>query len=114
MRRDDERLQDILDAITAIERYLQQGRSTFDEQELIQVWVAYHLQMIGEAATALSPELKAKCATVPWPQIIGLRNLLVHEYFRIDIQVLWDIASNDLPPLKTSIQAILQDFNTDR
>lgn len=49
MRRDDERLQDILDAIAAIECYLQQGRSTFEAQELIQVWVAYHLQMINES-----------------------------------------------------------------
>lgn len=110
MRRDDERLQDILDAIAAIERYLQQGKSAFEEQELIQVWVAYHLQMIGEAATALSPDLKARYATIPWPQIIGLRNLLVHEYFRVDTQVLWDIANNDLRPLKTSIQAVLQDI----
>lgn len=110
MRRDDERLQDILDAIAAIERYLQQGKSAFEEQELLQVWVAYHLQMIGEAATALSPDLKARYATIPWPQIIGLRNLLVHEYFRVDTQVLWDIANNDLQPLKTSIQAILQDL----
>jgi uncharacterized protein with HEPN domain len=110
MRRDDERLQDILDAIVAIERYLQQGQSTFEAQELIQVWVAYHLQMIGEAASALSPKLKARYANVPWPQIIGLRNLLVHEYFRVDARVLWDIASNDLQPLKANIQAILQDL----
>ena len=114
MRRDDERLRDMLAAIAAIERYLQPGRSAFDEQELIQVWVAYHLQMIGEAATALSSDLKARYPNVPWPQIIGLRNLLVHEYFRVDIQVLWDIASNDLPPLKTHIQAILPDLETDR
>lgn len=114
MRRDDERLRDMLDAITAIERYLRQGRSVFDGQELIQVWVAYHLQMIGEAATALSPELKASYPDVLWPQIIGLRNLLVHEYFRIDIQVLWDIASNDLPTLKTQIQTILPDLEPDR
>ena len=110
MRRDDERLQDILDAIAAIERYLQQGKSAFEAQELVQVWVAYHLQMIGEAATALSPDLKARYANVPWPQIIGLRNLLVHEYFRVDTQVLWDIANNDLHVLKTNIQAILKDL----
>jgi len=54
MRRDAERLQDILEAIAAIERYACQGRQLFDEQELIQVWVVYHLQIIGEAANALS------------------------------------------------------------
>ena len=66
--------------------------------------------MIGEAATALSPDLKARYANVPWPQIIGLRNLLVHEYFRIDTKVLWDIANSDLPLLKANIQAISQDL----
>lgn len=54
MRREVERLQDILEAIEAIERYANQGRPAFDEQELIQVWVVHHLQIIGEAANSLS------------------------------------------------------------
>jgi len=57
MRREPERLQDILDAIAAIERYTSQGRQAFDEQELIQVWVIHHLQIIGEAANSLSGDL---------------------------------------------------------
>ena len=57
MRREAERLQDILDAIAAIERYASQGRQAFDEQELIQVWVIHHLQIIGEAASSLSGDL---------------------------------------------------------
>jgi uncharacterized protein with HEPN domain len=106
VRRDNERLEDILSAIAAIERYVQQGRSAFDEQELIQVWVAYHLQMIGEAANSLSTDLKTQHPEIPWMQIIGLRNLLVHEYFRIDPQILWDITQTDLQPFKIAIQAI--------
>ncbi|GAB4148695.1 MAG: DUF86 domain-containing protein [Cyanobacteria bacterium J069] len=106
MRRDNERLQDILSAIAAIERYVKQERSAFDEQELIQVWVAYHLQMIGEAANSLSADLKTQHPEIPWIQIIGLRNLLVHEYFRVDPQILWDITQTDLRPLKIAIQAI--------
>ena len=113
MRRDKERLQDILNAIAAIDRYTQQGKAAFDKQELIQVWVIHHLQMIGEAANALTSGLKAKYSTVPWPQIIGLRNLLVHEYFRVDPQFIWDIANNDLEPLKVSIQTILEDNSLD-
>lgn len=57
MRREAERLQDILDAIAAIERYTSQERQVFDEQELIQVWVVHHLQIIGEAANSLSIDL---------------------------------------------------------
>jgi uncharacterized protein with HEPN domain len=112
VRRDDERLQDILDAIAAIERYTQQGRQAFDEQELIQIWVAYHLQMIGEAANALSAELKAEYSEIPWAQIIGARNLLVHKYFRVDTQILWDVTQQDLQPLKITVMTMLQDLET--
>ncbi|MDX2099440.1 MAG: HepT-like ribonuclease domain-containing protein [Leptolyngbyaceae cyanobacterium bins.59] len=112
MRRDNERLEDILTAIAAIERYIQQGRSAFDEQELIQVWVAYHLQMIGEAANSLSADLKTQHPEIPWVQIIGLRNLLVHEYFRVDPQILWDITQTDLQPLKMAIQTIQKELES--
>lgn len=100
MRREDERLQDILVAIAAIEKYTNRGRQVFDNEELIQVWIIYHLQIIGEAANDLSKVLKNQHSVIPWQQIIGLRNLLVHEYFRIDKQLVWDIATKDLPLLK--------------
>ena len=111
MRRDDERLQDILDAIIAIERYASQGRQAFDSQELIQVWMVHHFQIIGEAANALSPERLSRYPRVPWRQIIGLRNMLVHEYFRIDRQAIWDITESDLPPLKSTVEQMLADFS---
>jgi uncharacterized protein with HEPN domain len=81
MRREAERLQDILDAIVAIERYASQGRQAFDEQELIQVWVIHHLQIIGEAASSLSGDLMNRYSSVPWAQIVAFRNVVVHEYF---------------------------------
>jgi uncharacterized protein with HEPN domain len=58
MRRPDERLRDILEAIAAIERYTHQGKQAFDDQELIQIWVVHHLQIIGEAVDALPDALK--------------------------------------------------------
>jgi uncharacterized protein with HEPN domain len=89
MRREAERLQDILDAIAAIERYASQGRQAFDEQELIQVWVIHHLQIIGEAANSLSGDLMNRYSEVPWAQIASnnlLRSLkpegLTHEITR--------------------------------
>ena len=113
MRRDDERLQDILEAIIAIERYTIQGRQAFDAQELIQVWMVHHFQIIGEAANSLSPERLSRYPRVPWRQIIGLRNMLVHEYFRIDRQAIWDITESDLPPLKSTVEQMLTDFSDD-
>ncbi len=98
MRREAERLQDILDAIVAIERYASQGRQAFDEQELIQVWVIHHLQIIGEAASSLSSDLMNRYSSVPWAQIVAFRNVVVHEYFRVSLNLVWAIVQNNLPP----------------
>ena len=106
MRRTQERLQDILDAIDAIHRYTEQGKSAFENQELIQVWVLHHLTIIGEAVNALPNELLEK-KPVSWSQIIGLRNRLIHEYFRIDPEIIWGVATEDLPPLRVVISQML-------
>ncbi|WP_017716103.1 HepT-like ribonuclease domain-containing protein [Kamptonema formosum] len=100
MRDDREWLQDILRATERIEQYSSQGREAFDRQELIQVWMIYHLQIIGEASRALSPEIRQQYPEVPWSKIIGLRNILIHEHFRIKLQVVWSIVEGQLPDLK--------------
>lgn len=107
MRDDAERLRDILDAMHNIERYTRQGRSEFDTNELIQVWVLHHLQVIGEAARGLSRELRSEHPEVPWADVIAFRNLVVHEYFGIDLQEVWDTAASDLPPLKKQVEKML-------
>lgn len=111
MRREDERLQDILDAIAAIERYANHGKTAFEEQELIQVWMVHQLQIIGEAANALSKETLDNYPDTPWKQITGFRNLVVHEYFRVSLNLVWSIVQNNIPPLKLTIERMLEDFN---
>jgi uncharacterized protein with HEPN domain len=100
VRSDAERLRDILDAINQIRKYSSAGREVFEQDELIQVWIAHHLARLGEAAARLSPSL-LKRRSVPWKQIIGMRNILVHEYFRIDPETLWSAVDIHLPPLET-------------
>jgi uncharacterized protein with HEPN domain len=107
VRRDEERLQDILDAIAAIERYANQGRQAFEEQELIQVWIVHHLQIIGEAANSLSADLTNQYPEVPWAQVIAFRNIVVHEYFRVSLNLVWAIVENNLTPLKMMVERIL-------
>lgn len=111
MRRDGERLRDILDAIAAIERYANQGKQSFDEQELIQVWIVHHLQIIGEAANSLSVELINQYSEVPWAQIIAFRNILVHEYFRVSLNLVWAIVQNNLPSLKDAVDRMLVEID---
>lgn len=111
MRRDDERLRDILDAIAAIKRYANEGRQAFNERELIQVWIVHHLQIIGEAANSLSDELVDQYSEVPWAQIIAFRNIVVHEYFRVSLNLVWAIVQNNLPGLKETVDRMLVEFN---
>ncbi|MBW4690569.1 MAG: DUF86 domain-containing protein [Lyngbya sp. HA4199-MV5] len=108
MRSDTERLHDIVEAIAAIDRYAQQGREAFEQSELIQVWMVRHLEIIGEAARVLSDRLKAQHPEVPWRKIAGLRNIAVHEYFRVELSIVWDIIQNDLTELKAQIEAVLR------
>jgi uncharacterized protein with HEPN domain len=109
MRRTEERLRDILDAIEAIERYANQGRSAFEDQELIQVWIVHHLQIIGEATNALPDDLTGLYPQIPWVQVVAFRNIVVHEYFRVSLNLVWSIVINDLPMLKDQVGQVLLD-----
>ena len=88
-RDDQRRLQDMQEAIERIERYANEGRDTFATNELVQTWVIHHLQIIGEAAARISDNLKSEHPEIPWKAITGMRNVLVHDYFGIDVDIVW-------------------------
>lgn len=108
MRDRRERLLDILEAIERIERYGSGGRDEFEESELVQVWILHHLQILGEAVNALKPELQKAHPEVPWSSIVGMRNILVHQYFAVDTDIIWAVVENELPKLKALFQALLE------
>jgi uncharacterized protein with HEPN domain len=83
-------------------------REAFEADELIQVWVLYHLQVIGEAVRALSEEFKADHPELPWSDIIGMRNIIVHVYFGIDTDLVWAVVQRDLLPLRRTVEAALR------
>jgi uncharacterized protein with HEPN domain len=113
MRSDRERLIDIFEAIEKIERYVDQGKSAFDSEELIQVWMIHHLQTIGEAAAKVDRHLRNRYPTIPWAQIIAMRNLLIHDYFSVDPDEVWSAAVRDVPTLKKEILTILDDTDSE-
>lgn len=107
MRDDKERLRDILEAISQIEKYAIQGKDRFTDNELIQTWMIHHLMIIGEAASKMSEETRQGYPDIPWVGTIDVRNIVAHEYFRVNINIIWRIITNDLPSLKQQIQEIL-------
>lgn len=109
MRDDRERLLDIAEAIERIEKYASEGREAFEDDELIQNWILHHLQLIGEAARAISDELKNEHDEMPWQQIVGMRHILVHRYFEVDTDLIWSVVEDDVPALKQQIELILKD-----
>ena len=107
MRDNLERLRDIQEAIAQIMKYTNQGRDTFDQNELVQAWAVRHLEIIGEAARAISQDFKNNHPEIQWGQINGMRNVLIHAYFQINLDRVWSAVEDDLPILKTSIDVIL-------
>ena len=108
MRRDLERLQDILEAIARIQQHTGPGRAAFDQEPLVQVWVVHHLGIVGEACRSVSPELQGRHPEVPWSAIIGMRNILVHDYFGLDLEEVWAAVERDVPVLRRQVLAILE------
>lgn len=108
MRDDKERLRDIIEAIERIERYSSQGRTSFYGDELIQTWIVHHLVILGEASRSLSADFRSKHHDDVWVQAAGLRNVIVHQYFGIDRELVWGVVMSDLPRLKALVLHLLE------
>jgi uncharacterized protein with HEPN domain len=91
MRSERERLLDILEAIERIEKYAEEGKDAFEADELIQTWIVHHIMIIGEACRTLPDDFQARYTSVPWADIVGMRNILVHHYFGIDTDGVWSV-----------------------
>ncbi len=101
-------LKDILRAISKIERYTGGiSYKDFMENELIQDGVVRNLEIIGEAVKNIPESIRSEEPDVEWRKIAGLRDILTHAYFEIDIEILWDIIKKKLPTLKEKTLEIL-------
>lgn len=106
-------LKHIQDAINQIDSYLEGvSYQDFANTKLIQDGVIRQLEIIGEASSKISGSTKQTYPHVPWGQIIGLRNRLIHAYFSIHLQTIWEIVEIDLPPLKKEIVRIIHNLES--
>lgn len=90
-----------------IEKYRPATRQQFDGDEPVQSHLLRQLQIIGEAAVRVSEQTKSANPQVPWRQIAGMRNAIVHAYFQIDWNEVWNTINRDVPILKPLIQTAL-------
>lgn len=109
---DKVRLQHIIDAICEVEHYIDEvSYEQFLENSEKRFATIKQIEIVGEACNALSDELKSRYPSTAWKAIIGFRNISIHEYFGVNLKIVWEIAQNDLPGLKKNIDIILADIS---
>jgi uncharacterized protein with HEPN domain len=103
-------VRDIAECIERIESYTCGGREAFMQTRMIQDAVVRNFEIIGEATKRLSQELKQKNSDIQWQQIAGFRDVLIHDYIRVDLDEVWGTIERALPVLKAKIKVILQEL----
>ena len=102
-------LDDMLEALQQIEHYVQGLDFTqFSQNRLVIDGVIRNLEILGEAANNIPDEMKNGVKDIPWSNMIDLRNVLIHEYFGVDLSIVWEVITKDLPPTKVNVEALLQ------
>ena len=102
--------EDILESIEKIHRYL--GEASFDEfseNEMLTDAVIRNLEIIGEAAVHIDPDIRVKYPEIEWKKIVGLRNILIHAYSGIDLEIIWDIIKNRLTDLEKKTRQVIKE-----
>ena len=105
--KDEKRLRDILGAIKAIDSYSVSSYDEFIADTKTQDAILYNLIIIGEAANQISNEFQEKHQTIPWSSMIGTRNIIVHGYDQVKLQIVWEILQRDLASLEEKISRVL-------
>ena len=103
-----QQLDDIIQAITFIREYVKDmDYKAFEADTKTQHAVIHNLEVIGEAARSMPDEVKDNAAEIEWDKIIALRNILIHEYFGVNLKIVWDVVRNKLDALETTCRKLL-------
>ncbi|MHC4441686.1 MAG: HepT-like ribonuclease domain-containing protein [Planctomycetota bacterium] len=106
MSKDDEiRLRHMLDSANEAVRFVKgRTRNDLNDDRMLVLSLVKCIEIIGEAAARISPEIKTRYSNIPWSDIVGMRNRLIHAYFDIDLDRVWDTITDDLPPLIAELE----------
>jgi uncharacterized protein with HEPN domain len=102
-------LQHIRDALDDIATYASAGRDAFFAERMRQDATIRKLQIIGQAVKSLSNIRKSRQPHIPWKQIAGLRDKVIHDYFGVNLDIVWAVVEKDLPALRTAIDHLLSE-----
>lgn len=106
------RLQDILEMSAEIKTFVSgMSLADFERDPKTVKAVLYNLAVIGEVASRLLPEVELLYPEIPWTDIRGIRNLIIHEYFRVNLNIIWQTVQTDLPPLVQQIEELVERLN---
>ncbi|RAK10301.1 uncharacterized protein with HEPN domain [Halanaerobium saccharolyticum] len=112
MRRDLLFLKDIIKAMNKIFNYTEKmTKEDFKKDDKTIDAVLRNVEIIGEAANKLSERIYEENKSVPWGRMIGLRNIVIHEYFGVDLNIIWQIVTVNLPETKPEIEEILKEIS---
>ena len=106
------RLRHMLNAAEQATRFMEgRVRDDLDHDDMLRRAVKDCIQEIGEAASRVTDETRARVTGVPWPKIVGMRHILVHAYYDIDVQALWDVTVTDLPVLVIVVRCAIDQWS---
>jgi uncharacterized protein with HEPN domain len=106
MRTDRLRLLDAIEQIELVSRFAERGREAFFGDVLVQSAILHRLALLGEACRAVSAEVREAHPEIPWPQIIAFRNVVVHQYFGVDLDLVWVIVTDNISALRTQLHSV--------
>lgn len=99
----------IRDAIQKVFDYTAAGRQAFFDDSKTQDAVVRNLEIVGEAAKNVSDAVRAAHPNIPWKELAGMREKMIHQYFGVDLKLVWDVVERELPALKRSVDEIIAD-----
>jgi uncharacterized protein with HEPN domain len=97
----------IRDALADIAAYTATGRDAFFASKMTRDAVVRNIEIIGEAAKRLPQEVRDRASEIPWKNVAGMRDVIVHDYFAIDDEIVWSVVEKELPKLRSAIARLL-------
>jgi len=110
MKNDKIYLLHILECVENIESYIPNGKDDFFSSKLIQDAVIRNLEIIGEATKRVSKDFRKQHPHLPWREMAGLRDVLIHDYFGVDNGIVWNVIEKEIPLLKDKITVLLDRY----